>query len=413
MSLEASPLNVEEIREDFPVLDREVEGEPLVYLDNAATSLTPEPVIDTVAEYYREFNANVHRGMHSMSQEASQEYERAHDVVAEFLGASGREEVVFTGNTTEAVNTVAFGWGMENVDEDDNVVLTQMEHHSSLVPWQQVAQRTGAELRFIEVDDGVVTEQAVDEAIDEDTAAVSVVHVSNVYGTVTPVESIVERAHEVGAKVLVDGAQSAPNVPVDVEELGCDFFAFSGHKALGPTGTGALYGRRELLEEMQPFEYGGEMISKVEYDSATWADLPWKFEAGTQNVAGSIGLARALEYLEDLGLENVHEHECELTRYALEQLEDDPDVEVYGPPAGHDERCGVISFNVADAHSHDTSDLLNSEGVATRSGHHCAQPLMDLMGVPSTSRASFYLYNTREEADRFVEALDVVKEVFA
>ncbi len=413
MSLEASPLNVEEVREDFPVLQREVQDESLVYLDNAATSLTPEPVVDAVTSYYREMNANVHRGMHSMSQEASEEYERAHDVVAEFIGADGREEIAFTSNTTEGVNTVAFGWGLENVEEGDNIVLTQMEHHSSLVPWQQVAQRTGAELRFIGVDDGVVTERAVDEAIDEDTAAVSVVHVSNVFGTVTPVEYVAEKAHDVGARVLVDGAQSAPNVPVDLDDIGCDFFVFSGHKALGPTGTGVLYGRRELLEEMQPYEFGGEMISRVEYESADWADLPWKFEAGTPNVAGGIGLARALEYLDDLGLENVHEHECRLTRYALERLEDDPEVEVYGPPSGHGDRCGVISFNVADAHSHDTSDLLNSEGVATRSGHHCAQPLMDLMGVPSTSRASFYLYNTREEADRFVEALDVVKEVFA
>ncbi|MFW5929701.1 MAG: cysteine desulfurase, partial [Halobacteriota archaeon] len=295
----------------------------------------------------------------------------------------------------------------------DNVVLTQMEHHSSLVPWQQVASRTGAELRFVEVEDGVVTERAVDEAIDEDTAAVSMVHVSNVFGTETPVEYAVERAHEVGARVLVDGAQSAPNMPVDVSDVGCDFFVFSGHKACGPTGTGALYGQRDVLEGMEPFVYGGEMISRVEYTSADWADLPWKFEAGTPNVAGAIGLAEALRYLEDVGLEAISDHERSVARYAVERMEDDPEIEVYGPPADHPLRGGVVSFNVSDAHSHDTSDLLNREGVATRSGHHCAQPLMDLMGVPSTSRASFYLYNSVDDADRLLDAIEVVKEVFA
>lgn len=415
MSVErASPLNVEEIRRDFPVLEREVRGKPLVYLDNAATSQKPREVIDAVSDFYENHNANVHRGMHQLSQEASIAYEEAHDRVAEFLGAESRSEIVFTSNTTEAINTVARGWGIPNVGADDNIVLTQMEHHSSLVPWQQVAHETGAELRFIEVDDrGVLRQESIDEEIDDDTAAVSVVHMSNVFGTINPVDDIIERAHDVDARVLVDGAQSAPHLPVDVGEMDCDFFAFSGHKMCGPTGSGALYAKKELLEEMRPYKFGGEMIKKVWYEDATWAELPWKFEAGTPNIAQGIGLKAAIDYLEEIGLERIHEHERAVTRYAVERLEDDSEVEVYGPPASYERRGGVISFNVSDAHPHDTSELLDGEGVATRSGHHCAQPLMEDMGVPATARASFYLYNTFDEADRFVDALDAVKEVFS
>lgn len=415
MSVErASPLNVEEIRADFPVLGREVNGKRLVYLDNAATSQKPRQVIETVSDFYSNYNANVHRGMHQLSQEASIAYEEAHDRVANFLGADSRSEIVFTSNTTEAINTVASGWGMENVGSDDNIVLTQMEHHSSLVPWQQVAHKTGAELRFIEVDEnGVLIPESIDQEIDEDTAAVSVVHMSNVFGTINPVREIVEKAHEVDARVLVDGAQSAPHLPVDVQDIGCDFYAFSGHKMCGPTGSGALYAKKELLESMTPYKFGGEMIKKVWYEDATWAELPWKFEAGTPNIAQGIGLRAAIDYLEEIGLERIHEHERAVTKYALEKLAEDDEVEVYGPPPSHEDRGGVISFNVADAHPHDTSELLDEEGVATRSGHHCAQPLMEDMGVPATARASFYLYNTFDEADRFVDALDTVKEVFA
>jgi len=414
MSVEkASPYNVDAVRDDFPVLDRTVDGERLVYLDNAATSQKPQSVIDAVSEFYEGYNANVHRGLHTLSQEASEAYEGAHDRVAEFIGADGRENVVFTSNTTEGVNTVAFGWGMRHVEEGDNIVLTQMEHHSSLVPWQQVAQANDAELRFLELEDGLVEEGEVEEKIDEDTAAVAVVHMSNVFGTFTPVDEIVERAHEHGARVLVDGAQSAPHAPVDVGEMGADFFVTSGHKMCAPTGTGVLYGKREAFHETEPYRYGGEMIKLVEYDDATWADLPWKFEGGTPNIAGAVGLAEAIEYLEGLGMENVHNHERAVTRYAVERLEDDEEVTVYGPPADHDERFGVVSFNVSDAHPHDSSQLLSDEGIATRSGHHCAQPLMREMGVPATTRASFYLYNTYDEVDALVDGIETVKEVFA
>jgi len=414
MSVEkASPYNVDEVRGDFPVLDREVDGEELVYLDNAATSQKPERVIDAVCDFYRTHNANVHRGLHTLSQEASEAYEGAHDTVAEFLGADGREEIVFTSNTTEGVNTVAFGWGAHNVEEGENIVMTQMEHHSSMVPWQEVARHNDAELRFVEVEDGVLDMTDADDKIDEDTAVVSVVHMSNVFGTVTPVEETVEMAHEHGARVLVDGAQSAPHMPIDVGEMDADFFVTSGHKMCGPTGSGVLYGKEELLAETSPYKYGGEMIKKVEWDEATWADLPWKFEAGTPNIAQGIGLAEAVEYLEEIGMERIHEHEKEVTRYALEQLWEDEEVKVYGPHPEHEESGGVISFNVSDAHAHDTSQLLSDEGIATRSGHHCAQPLMRDMGVPATTRASFYLYNTYDEADALVEGIETVKEVFA
>jgi len=414
MSVEkASPYNVDEVRDDFPVLDRTVDGERLVYLDNAATSQKPQTVIDAVSEFYEEYNANVHRGLHTLSQEASEAYEEAHDRLAEFLGAEGRENIVFTSNTTEGVNAVAFGWGMHHVEEGDNIVLTQMEHHSSLVPWQQVAKANDAELRFLDVDEGVVKDGEVEDKIDEDTAAVSVVHMSNVFGTFTPVDEIVESAHDHGARVLVDGAQSAPHASVDMGEMDADFFVTSGHKMCGPTGSGVLYGKREAFEETEPYQYGGEMIKLVEYEDATWADLPWRFEAGTPNIAQAIGLAEAVEYLEDLGMDKIHDHEREVTRHALEMMEDDDEVTVYGPPSDHQNRGGVVSFNVSDAHAHDTSELLSNEGVATRSGHHCAQPLMRDMGVPATTRASFYLYNTYEEAEALVEAIGTVKEVFA
>jgi cysteine desulfurase/selenocysteine lyase len=414
MSIEkASPYNVEEVRDDFPVLGRTVDGEELVYLDNAATSQKPQSVIDAVSEFYEQHNANVHRGLHTLSQEASEAYETAHDRLAEFLGAKGRENIVFTSNTTEGVNTVAFGWGTRHVEEGDNIVLTQMEHHSSLVPWQQVAKKTGAELRFLEVDEGLIKEGEVEEKIDEDTAAVSVVHMSNVFGTFTPVDKIVERAHDHGARVLVDGAQSAPHAPIDVSDMDPDFFVTSGHKMCGPTGSGVLYGKTEALHETSPYQYGGEMIKIVEYEDSTWTDLPWKFEAGTPNIAQAVGLTAAVDYLEDLGMENVHEHERDVTRYALELLEDDEEVTLYGPPPDHEERGGVISFNVADAHPHDSSQLLSDEGIATRSGHHCAQPLMREMGVPATTRASLYLYNTYEEAEALSEGIETVKEVFA
>ncbi len=405
------PLDTDELRKQFPILKREVDGKKLVYLDNAATSQKPKRVVNSIEDFYNNYNANVHRGMHKLSQEASIAYEEAHDKVADFIGAKDREEIAFTSNTTEAINTVAFGWGIENITKEDNIVLTEMEHHSSLVPWQQIVRKTGAELRFIEVNNGLVNNKDIDKKIDEDTKIASIIHVSNVFGTKSPVKNIVKRAHEVDAKVLVDGAQSVPHMSVDVEEIDCDFLAFSGHKMCGPTGTGVLYGKKELMEEMNPYRFGGEMIKKVSYDDASWADLPWKFEGGTPNIAGAICLGEAIDFLDEIGLEKIQKHEKELGKYTAKLLEKEENVTVYGPSPDKRE-SGVVSFNVSDAHPHDTSDILDSEGIATRSGHHCAQPLMNKLEIPATSRASFYLYNTKEEADKLLEGIRKVKDIF-
>jgi cysteine desulfurase/selenocysteine lyase len=423
---ESYPLDVEAVREDFPILERKVGGDvetpgegpdddtPLVYLDNAATTHTPEPVVETIADYYRSYNSNVHRGIHQLSQEASVAYEAAHDRVAEFVGASGgREEIVFTKSTTESVNLVAYAWGLNELGPSDNVVLTQMEHHASLVTWQQIAKKTGAEVRYVDIDEqGRLDMEHASELIDEDTAMVSVVHVSNTLGTVNPVSELADMAHEVDAYVLVDGAQSAPTRPVDVEEIDADFFAFSGHKMLGPTGIGVLYGKRDILDEMEPFLYGGDMIRRVSYEEATWEDLPWKFEAGTPNIAQGIGLAAAVDYLDDIGMENVMRHEELLAEYAYEELTAAEDVTVYGPPPGPD-RGGLVAFNVDGVHAHDLSSILNEYGVAIRAGDHCTQPLHDTLDTAASARASFYVYNTAEEVDALVEAVDAARELFA
>ncbi|MFB6154588.1 MAG: bifunctional cysteine desulfurase/selenocysteine lyase SufS [Haloferacaceae archaeon] len=423
---ESYPVDVETIREDFPILRRKVGGDvetpgegpdddtPLVYLDNAATTQTPEQVVEAIADYYRGYNSNVHRGIHQLSQEASIAYEEAHDRMAEFVGASGgREEIVFTKNTTESVNLVAYAWGLNELGPGDNVVLTQMEHHASLVTWQQIAKKTGAEVRYIRIDeDGCLDMEHAEELIDEDTAMVSVVHVSNTLGTVNPVAELTDMAHEVGAYALVDGAQSAPTRPVDVEDIDADFFAFSGHKMLGPTGIGVLYGKRDLLDEMEPFVYGGEMIRRVSYEDATWEDLPWKFEAGTPNIAQAVGLAVAADYLDDLGMENVARHEERLAEYAHEELTAYDDVTVYGPPPGP-ERGGLVAFNVDGVHAHDLSSILNEYGVAIRAGDHCTQPLHDTLGTAASARASFYVYNTAEEVDTLVEAVEAARDLFA
>jgi cysteine desulfurase/selenocysteine lyase len=421
---ESYPIDVEAIREDFPILERKVGGDvtvpgegpgddtPLVYLDNAATSQTPRQVIDAIVDYYTSYNANVHRGIHSVSQEASIAYEEAHDRLAEFVGASGgREEMVFTKNTTEAMNLVAYAWGLEELGPGDSVVMTEMEHHASLVTWQQIAKKTGAEVRYVRVDDdGYLDLDHARELIDDTTEMVSVVHVSNALGTVTPVAELAELAHDHDAYVFVDGAQSAPNRPVDVEAMDADFFAFSGHKMLGPTGIGCLYGKREILEGMQPYLYGGEMIRKVTYEESTWEDLPWKFEAGTPVIAQGIALAHAVDYLEDVGLEQVQAHEELLAEYAYDRLTEVDDVEVYGPPG--DDRGGLVSFNLDGVHAHDLSSIVNDQGVAVRAGDHCTQPLHDKLGVPASTRASFYLYNTREEVDALVEAVDDARQLF-
>ena len=409
---EPETLDVERIREDFPVLQREFGGERLVYLDNAATSQTPEPVVEAIADYYRHTNANVHRGLHQLSQEASIAYEDAHDRVAEFIGADGREEVVFTKNTTESMNTVAYAWGLAELEPGDEVVMTEMEHHAALVTWQQIAKKTGAEVKYIRVnDEGYLDVDHARELVTDDTEMVSVVHVSNTLGTVNPVSDLVDLAHDHDALAFVDGAQSVPHMPVDVEEMNADFFAFSGHKMCGPTGIGVLYGKEHILEEMQPYLYGGMMISKVTFEDSTWHELPWKFEAGTPPICQGIALAEACDYLDDIGMTNVDRHGRRLAEYAHDRLQEQGDVEVYGPPG--DDRGALVSFNLGDVHAHDTSEILNEFAVAIRAGDHCTQPLHDKLGVAASARASFYIYNTEEEVDRLVEAVDSTRELFA
>ncbi|MES3517821.1 MAG: cysteine desulfurase [Natronomonas sp.] len=410
---ESAPLDVESIRKDFPILQREFDGTQLVYLDNAATSHTPEPVVESITDYYRHYNANVHRGIHQLSQEASIAYEEAHDRVAEFIGASGgREEIVFTKNTTESMNVVAYAWGLNELGPGDEVVLTEMEHHASLVTWQQIAKRTGAECKYIPItEEGRLDMEAAREMITDDTEMVSVVHVSNTLGTINPVSELADIAHDHDSYIFVDGAQSAPNRPVDVEAIDADFFAFSGHKMCGPTGIGVLYGKRHILEEMEPYLYGGEMILKVTFEDAEWNELPWKYEAGTPVICQGIALAEACDYLDSIGMDNVERHESRLAEYAYDRLTEQDDVEVYGPPG--DDRGGLVAFNLDGVHAHDLSSILNDSAVAIRAGDHCTQPLHDVLGASASARASFYIYNTTEEVDELVDAVDDARQLFA
>ena len=400
----AAAIDVTALRADFPILARTVHGAPLVYLDSAATSQKPTAVLDAMDAYYRETNANVHRGVYELAAEATARYEAGRDAVARLVGAR-RESVVFTKNATEAINLVAWAWGVRNLRAGDEILVTEMEHHSNIVPWQIVAAITGAVVRFAPVTPGGELDlDAFAGLLTERTRMVGVVHVSNVLGTINPVAEIARMAHEKGALVLVDGSQSVPQMPVDVPSLGCDFFAFTGHKMLGPTGIGVLIGRGEILEAMEPFLGGGEMISNVTTESSTWADLPWKFEAGTPPIAEAIGLGAAAEYLMAVGLDAVRAHEVELTAYMLDALSQVEDITIYGPrdPAV---RGGAVSFSLPDLHPHDIAQLVDQEGVCVRAGHHCAKPLMRVLGVGATARASTYLYNSTEEIDVFVRAL--------
>ncbi|WP_138007929.1 aminotransferase class V-fold PLP-dependent enzyme [Halalkalirubrum salinum] len=418
------PIDVASIREDFPILDRHVGGdvtvagesdgdtEPLVYLDNGATSQTPRQVVDAIVDYYYGYNSNVHRGIHQLSQEASVAYEAAHDRVAEFINAAGREEIVFTKNTTESMNLVAYAWGLEELSPGDSVVTTEMEHHAALVTWQQICKKTGAELRFIRIDgEGRLDMDHAAELIDDSTKMVSAVHISNTLGTINPVSDLCDLAHEHDAYAFIDGAQAVPTRPVDVAAIDADFYAFSGHKMLGPTGIGVLYGKESILESMSPYLYGGEMIRTVTYEESTWEDLPWKFEAGTPVIEQGIALHAAIDYLEDIGMENVQRHEELLAEYAYEELTAHGDVEIYGPPG--DDRGGLVAFNLEGVHAHDLSSILNDYAVAIRAGDHCTQPLHDKLGVAASARASFYIYNTTEEIDRLVEAVDAARQLFA
>jgi len=406
----APRLDVERVRREFPILQIEVNGHPLVYLDSAASSQKPLVVLDAIDTYYRTSNANVHRGVHALSTRATEAYEDARRMVASYVGAADPAEVVFTRGTTEAINLVATAWGLDHLGEGDEVLLTVMEHHSNLVPWQLLASRTGARLRFIDITSaGELDLEQVGALISKRTKLVALTHISNTLGTINPVREIADQAHTAGAICLVDGAQAAPHMAPDVAALGCDFYALSGHKMCGPTGIGALWGRRELLESLSPYQGGGEMISTVSLEASEWAAVPHKFEAGTPNIAGAVGLGAAIRYLQSVGLEAIHTHEAELTAYAIEQLTAIDGLELYGPRRN---RAGVLSFRYGDIHAHDLATILDQRGIAIRAGHHCNQPLMARLGVDATARASLYLYTTRDDIDALVEGLAFARHVF-
>ena len=408
-----STLNVTKIREDFPILNRKVRnGKQLIYLDNAATTQKPRQVIEAINDYYMNYNANIHRAVYQLAEEATNAYEGARDKVAKFVNAS-REEIIFVRNATEAINLIAYAWGRENVNKGDKVVITEFEHHSNIVPWQLLTQEKNAKLEYIRInDDGLLELDDLHKILTQNSVKlVSISHMSNVLGTIAPVQEIINVCHEKNIPVLIDGAQSVPHMPVDAQKLGCDFMAFSAHKMLGPTGVGVLYAKREYLEKMRPFIGGGDMIKEVHKYETRWNDLPWKYEAGTPNIADVIGYGVAIDYLNRLGMQNVRTHEKELTRYALDRITGVKGVHVYGTP-DVEHRGGVISFNFGDIHPHDLATILDEDGVAIRSGHHCAQPLMERLGVAATSRASFYIYNTKEEVDVLINSLDRARMIF-
>lgn len=406
-----SKLNVEQIRKDFPILQRKIAGKQLVYLDNAATSQKPRSVIDALTGYYEGYNANIHRGIHTLAEEATDAYEAVRETVREFIDAEHTHEIIFTRNSTEAINLVAYSWGNANILPGDEIVLTAMEHHSNLIPWQRLAIERNAKLVFIPItEDGQLDMDEARKLISSKTKIVSVTLMSNVLGTINPVKELAKLAHQQGAVILVDGAQGVPHVKTSVRELDVDFLVFSMHKMLGPTGVGILYGKTELLEAMPPFQSGGHMISSVWRDKATWTELPWKFEAGTSNIADVIASGKAIEYLTALGMDNVREHEIEITRYALNKLSELGDIAIYGPKDAT-LRGGVISFNVDAIHAHDIGQICADAAIAVRAGHHCCQPLMRDLNVMGTARASFYIYNTKEEVDLLFEALKEADKV--
>ena len=413
-------LNIRKIRADFPILNRKIHGKPLIYLDNAATSQKPNQVIDSIVDYYKNYNANVHRGVHTLSEEATEAYEASRKKVADFINAGDSRQVVFVKNATEAINLVAYSWGRTNIKKGDEILLTDMEHHSNLVPWQQLAQEVGAKLKFIPVDrKGRLDFEKIKDLVNNKTKLVALTHVSNVLGTINPVKRIVSDIRNLNpdAKILIDGSQAVPHMTVSIQSINPDFYVFTGHKMLGPTGVGVLYAKKELLEKMDPFLSGGEMILEVEKEKSSWNYIPWKFEAGTPNIAGVIGLGAAIDYLSGIGMKNVREHEKELTIYALEELARVNNLVTYGPEDA-ERRGGVVSFNIVNEkgkvaiHPHDLASILDSEGVATRSGHHCAQPLMKVLDIPAAARISFYIYNTKEEIDILITAIEKAKKIF-
>jgi cysteine desulfurase / selenocysteine lyase len=405
-------LDIPTLRQAFPILQQKIHGKPLAFLDSGASSQKPQTVIACLEDYYRRYNANVHRGVYQLSEEATYAYEQARVAIARLIGAKSEREVIFVRNTTEAINLVAYAWGNANIKAGDRILLSVMEHHSNLVPWQMLAQRTGAQLDYLGIDgEGRLVLEELDSKLSERTKLVALTHQSNVLGTINPIAYLAERAHAVGALLLVDGAQSVPHMPVDVQALGCDFLAFSGHKMCGPTGIGVLWGRRKLLEAMPPFLGGGSMIQVVELEHSTYAEIPARFEAGTPAIGEAIALGEAAAFLMQVGLEAIHQHEQELTAYALEHLSAISGLTIYGPRS-MEARGGAVSWGLADVHPHDVAAILDGEGIAVRAGHHCTQPLHRLFDVPATTRASFYLYNTIEEIDRLTIGLEKAKKLF-
>ena len=403
-------IDVEKIRKDFPILDQIVNDEPLVYLDNAATTQKPKAVLEAVNRYYQEDNANVHRGVHTLAERATASYEAARETVRRFINASSTKEVLFTRGTTTGLNWIG-RFAEEILEEGDEVLVSIMEHHSNILPWQEACQKTGAKLVYAYLKDGGLDLEDFREKLTDRTKFVSITHASNVLGVINPIQELAQLAHEKGAIVVVDGAQSVPHMKIDVQKLDADFFVFSGHKMAGPTGIGVLYGKEQYLNQMSPVEFGGEMIDFVYEQSATWKELPWKFEAGTPNMAGAIGLAAAIDYLEAIGMDAIERHEQDLIAYVFPKLQAIEGLKIYGSQ-DLAKRSGVISFNLGDLHPHDLATALDYEGVAVRAGHHCAQPLIQYLEVPATARASFYLYNTKEDCDKLVEALIKTKEFF-
>ncbi|MGQ7504035.1 cysteine desulfurase [Streptococcus suis] len=403
-------MDFERIRKDFSILDQVVNDEPLVYLDNAATTQKPQQVLDVLADYYQKDNANVHRGVHTLSERATARYEAARQKVADFIQAKSSKEILFTRGTTTGLNWVA-QFAREILQPDQEVIISVQEHHSNIIPWQQACQQTGAKLRYVTLKDGELDMDHLRSLLSSKTKFVSLAHVSNVLGSVAPIGEIAELVHQVGAYLVVDGAQSVPHMAVNVQELDVDFYAFSGHKMLGPTGIGVLYGKEELLNRMSPVEFGGEMIDFVYEQSATWKELPWKFEAGTPNIAGAIGLGAAIDYLTEIGMDAIQDHEAELVDYVFPKLQAISGLTIYGSQ-DLSKRTGVIAFNLDDLHPHDVATALDYEGVAVRAGHHCAQPLLRYLQVPATVRASFYIYNTKADCDKLVEAIIKTKEFF-
>ncbi|EAF8225941.1 cysteine desulfurase [Listeria monocytogenes] len=405
-------IDIQKIRADFPILAQEINEKPLAYLDNAATSQKPKQVIEALTHYYEFDNANVHRGVHTLAARATDAYESARGKVAKFIHAREVAEIIFTRGTTSAINLVVDSYGEANIEAGDEIVISYLEHHSNLIPWQQLAKRKGAVLKYIELEeDGTISVEQAKKTIGEKTKIVALAHVSNVLGTITPIKEIAAIAHQFGAVILVDGAQAVPHMEVDVVDLDADFYAFSGHKMMAPTGIGALYGKRELLDAMEPTEFGGEMIDFVELYDSTWKELPWKFEAGTPIIGGAIALGAAIDYLAEVGLNNIHAHEQVLASYAIEEMSKIEGITIYGPNDAS-KRCGLVTFNLEGAHPHDIATILDEEGIAIRAGHHCAQPLMKWLDVSSTARASFYIYNTKEEIDALIDGLKLTKEYF-